>query len=406
MNRRQFGSAIVAAGLIPSGLSAREQKPQRILLRSSWQTENIGDIAHTPGMLALLEQYRPDAEVTLWPNPLTPNVEALLLRRFPKLRIASTKADQDEALEHCDFFLHGSGPSLVGAREVERARAIGKPYGIGGITLSDEGIEKNRELLTAAQFVFTRDTDSLKALKASGIKGPKMDFGPDATFALDLRDDAAADKLLKEHGLEPGKFLCAIPRLRWTPYWEIRPAASKPNPQKSAVNEAFADRDHAKLRAAIIAWVRETDQRVFLVPEMTYAVSRLRPLLFDPLPEDVKPRVAVLGRYWLTAEAASVYAKAAALASFELHSPIMAIANGTPAIVLRQPTDTRKGQMWRDVGLNDWIFEIDDATGDEIARRVVEVGRDPAAARTLVARAQTYARDKMKAMIAQIDKPR
>ena len=38
----------------------------------------------------------------------------------------------------------------------------------------------------------------------------------------------------------------------------------------------------------------------------------------------------------------------------------MAIANGTPAIVLRQPTDTRKGQMWRNVGLNDWIFKIDD----------------------------------------------
>jgi polysaccharide pyruvyl transferase WcaK-like protein len=396
----------VAAGLISSRLSAREPKPQRILLRSSWQTVNIGDIAHTPGMLALLEQYRPDAEVTLWPNPLTPDVEALLLRRFPKLRIASTKADQDEALERCDFFLHGSGPSLVGGREVERARAIGKPYGIGGITLSDEGIEKDRELLSAAQFVFTRDTDSLRALKASGIKGPNLDFGPDATFALDLRDDAAADKLLKQHGLEPGKFLCAIPRLRWTPYWEIRPATAKPNPQKSAVNEAFADRDHAKLRAAIIAWVRETDQRVFLVPEMTYAVSRLRPLLFDPLPDDVKPRVAVLDRYWLTAEAASVYAKAAALASFELHSPIMAIANGTPAIVLRQPTDTRKGQMWRDVGLNDWIFEIDDATGDEIARRVVEVGRDPAAARKLVARAQTYANAKMKAMIAQIDQPR
>lgn len=402
MNRRQFGSAIVAACLIPSRVSAREQKPQRILLRSSWQTENIGDIAHTPGMLALLEKYRPDAEVTLWPNPLTPDVEALLLRRFPKLRIASSRADQDEALEHCDFFLHGSGPSLVGAREVERARAIGKPYGVGGITLSDEGIEKHRELLSAAQFVFTRDTDSLKALKASGIKGPNMDFGPDATFALDLRDDAAADKLLKQHGLEPGKFLCAIPRLRWTPYWEIRPATSKPNPQKSAVNEAFADRDHAKLRAAIIAWVRETGQRVFLVPEMTYAVSRLRPLLFDPLPDDVKPRVAVLDRYWLTAEAASVYTKAAALASFELHSPIMAIANGTPAILLRQPTDTRKGQMWRDVGLNDWIFEIDDATGPEIARRVVEVGRDPAAARTLVAKAQTYANAKMKAMIAQI----
>lgn len=126
-------------------------------------------------------------------------------------------------------------------------------------------------------------------------------------------------------------------------------------------------------------------------------------MLFDPLPDDVKPRVAVLGRYWLTAEAASVYAGAAALASFEMHSPIMAVANGVRAIALRQPTDTRKGQTWRDVGSNDWIFEIDAANGDEIARRVVEIGRAPVAAKKPVAKARNFARAKMKAMIAQID---
>ena len=96
---------------------------------------------------------------------------------------------------------------------------------------------------------------------------------------------------------------------------------------------------------------------------MTYAVSRLRPLLFDKLPSDVKPHVRSLDRYWLTAEAASVYARAAAVVSMEQHSPIMAIAAGTPAILVRQPTDTRKGQMWRDIGLDRWIFEIDDSTG-------------------------------------------
>ncbi|MEO6807616.1 MAG: polysaccharide pyruvyl transferase family protein, partial [Isosphaeraceae bacterium] len=141
----------MATGLIPSIVSAREQRPRRILLRSSWQTVNIGDIAHTPGMLALLEDQIPDAEVTLWPSPLTTEVEALLLKRFPKLRIASTKADQDQALDHCDFFLHGSGPGLVGAREADRARAIGKPYGFGGVTLNDDEIKKYHDLLEASK---------------------------------------------------------------------------------------------------------------------------------------------------------------------------------------------------------------------------------------------------------------
>ncbi len=402
MNRRRFLTTVLAASVAPALTRAQGPRRRKILLRSSWQTVNIGDIAHTPGMLALLEKHRPDDEVILWPNSLSAEVEKLLTTRFPKFRIAKTQAEQDAALEKCDFFLHGSGPSLVGARETERARKAGKPYGIAGITLADGQIKASRDLLAGAKFLFARDTISLEALKKSGLTGPKMEFGPDATFALDLRDDEAAAKLLKQHKLEAGQFLCAVPRLRWTPYWEIHPERVKPNPERSAVNEAFADRDHAKQREALIAWVRETKLRVFLVPEMTYEAPRLRPLLFDPLPADVKPHVAVMDRYWLTAEAASVYAQAAAVLSFEMHSPIMAIASGTPAIHLRQPTDTSKGQMWRDVGLESWIFEIDDSTGKEIAARVVEIGKDLAAARKLAATAREFAHKRMAAMIALV----
>jgi polysaccharide pyruvyl transferase WcaK-like protein len=112
--------------------------------------------------------------------------------------------------------------------------------------------------------------------------------------------------------------------------------------------------------------------------------------------------VAVLDRYWLTAEAASVYAKAAAVVSFEMHSPILAVAAGTPAVHLRQPTDTRKGQMWRDVGLARWLFEIDDSTGAEIAACVVEIGKDLQAARRTAATARELARARMAEMIAAI----
>ena len=401
MNRRRFLASSLAA-VVSAPVVRSAEKPRRILLRSSWQTVNIGDIAHTPGMLALLEKHRPEDAVTLWPSGLNSEVVKLLTIRFPKLRIASTKPDQDAALEACDFFLHGSGPGLIGRKEAERARKTGKPYGFAGVTLNDDELKANRELLGGAKFVFTRDSASLKALQDADIKGPKTAFGPDATFALDLRDEAAADKLLKEHKLEAGKFLCAVPRLRWTPYWEIHPETTKPNPQRSAVNEAFAERDHAKMREAIIAWVTETKQKVFLVPEMTYAVPRLKPLLYDPLPEAVKPSVTVLDRYWLTAEAASVYARAAAVISFEMHSPIMAVAAGTPAMLLRQPTDTRKGQMWRDIGLNQWIFEIDDSTGKDIAKRLLEIGKDLPAARKSADKARTFAHERMAAMVAEI----
>lgn len=404
MERRTFLAASLAA-LAATPRAKAAAKLRRILLRSSWQTVNIGDIAHTPGMLALLEKHQPAAEITLWPNSLSAEVEKLLLARFPKLKLAKTEGEQAAALEACDFFLHGSGPGLVGRVAAERARQAMKPYGFAGVTLNDDELKNNRELLAGAKFVFTRDTDSLAALRAAKIEGPVTAFGPDATFACDVRDEAAADKLLAAHNLEAGKFLCAVPRLRWTPYWEINPERVKPNPERSAVNEAFADRDHAKLREAIVAWVTQTGMKVFVVPEMTYAVPRLKPLLFDPLPAEVQRSVAVMDRYWLTAEAGSVYAKAAAVVSFEMHSPILAVAAGTPAIHLRQPTDTRKGQMWRDVGLERWLFEIDSSSGKEIAERVVAIGKDLPAARQTAQAARDLARQRMGEMLAAIDSP-
>jgi polysaccharide pyruvyl transferase WcaK-like protein len=350
-------------------------------------------------MLTLLEKFLPETAITLWPSGLNDSVIQLLKTRFPKLAIALTSDTQTKALEECDFFLHGSGPGLVGRKETQLAQVRGIPYGFGGVTLSDEELQNDRELLNAAQFIFTRDSLSLAALREARIDKPYSAFGPDATFALDLRDDNAAEKLLAEKKLETGEFLCAVPRLRWTPYWEVHPERTKPNPERSAINEAFADRDHAKMRQAIIAWVQTFRRKVFLVPEMTYAVSRLKPLLYDPLPASIQPMVEIMDRYWLTAEAASVYAKAAAVLSFEMHSPILALTSSTPAIYLRQPTDTRKGQMWRDIGLSEWTFEIDDSTGDQIAQRLVEIGSDLPTARQKAQRSLEVAQQKMSAMM-------
>lgn len=401
MNRRQFLQATAMAAVGTALPAAQPAVRRQLLLRSSWQTVNIGDIAHTPGMLALLERHRPEFDVTLWPSSIDRGVDEMLIRRFPRLKLARTVDEQRRALAACDFFLHGSGPGLVGARETQLAQDAAKPYGFGGVTLSDDEITNRRELLQGAKFVYLRDTDSMRALLDSGLSGPVVDFGPDATFAIDLHNDEGAQRLLKRFELEPRKFLCAIPRLRYTPYWQIH-GNRPPDPEKQAVNEKFVEQDHAKLRAVITAWVRETKMKAFVVPEMTYQLPLLKTLLFDKLPSDVQTKTVVMDRYWITDEAVSLYSMAAAMVSCEQHSPIMAVSQGTPAVLVRQPTDTRKGQMWRDLGMSQWIFEIDDASGEQISQRVVEIGKNQREARDQVIAARDLSHQKMAAMVMSI----
>ena len=412
MNRRALLlSALPLSAALARLARAAGKRPKHLLLRSSWQTVNIGDIGHTPGLLRILETHLPDVQVTLWPTSVDRGVGELLQRVFPKLRIAEGKVVAgkpttpalETAFREADLLVHGSGPSVVAQADVAAWRDVTqKPYGIYGVTVGAVE-EPLRALLSGAAFVYCRDTISLELLKAKGVTAPAMGFAPDATFAIHLRDDRRAEEYLRAHGLEQRKFLCVIPRLRWTPYYRIRmkpPTAQ--DLEREAYSERFKEEDHAKQREVITAWVRKTGLKVLACPEMTYQVPLAKELLVDPLPEDVKSKVVWRDTYWLPDEAASVYAQARALVSFEMHSPIIAAANGTPAMYLRQPTDTSKGQMWRDIGLSDWIFEIGDAKGAEIAETLLRLHADYDASLAHLAQAMKFVHTRQKETMAVV----
>jgi polysaccharide pyruvyl transferase WcaK-like protein len=375
-----------------------------LLVRSSWQTVNIGDIAHTPGLLRLLETHLPDVQVILWPFAVDRGVEPMLRRAFPQLDLVTGRLSPEgepstpelrAALDRADLLLHGSGPSVVAEKDLLAWRAhVRKPFGIYGVSVASVS-DQLRGLLTDSRFVYCRDSISLQVVRDSGAAPPVLEFAPDATFAFHLRDEAAASAFLAAHDLRDRQFVAAIPRLRYTPYHEVHHTEpTEEDLRRAAYSAEHRERDHEKLRAALIRFVRETGLKVLACPEMIHEVALAREVLLDPLPADVKPQVVWRDTYWLPDEAASVYARARALISFEMHSPILAVANGVPAIYLRQPTDTSKGQMWRDLGLQPWIFEIDETAGDQLAETLLAIHNDPLAARSQLAQALTTVRER------------
>lgn len=402
LSRRQFVSqAALGAALAPwlgSLVAAAGNRPPRILLRSSWQVVNIGDIAHTPGVLALIEKHIPEAEVRLWASgDLSEEVIAMEHKRFPKLKVVKgsiggggkgSSPELHEAIHWCDFLLHGSGPSFVAHKDVAGfVKTIGKPFGIYGITFGG-GTKEEAELMNHAKFAYFRDSVSLEKAKKEGVRCPIMEFSPDGAFACDLRDDAKATAFLKANGLEEGKFLCCLSRLRNTPYWLI-PSKKRPlDPKRHARNEAMKEHDHAPLREAIVAVVRETKLKVLLCPEDMTQMAIGKEMLYDKLPADVKPRVVWREKFWLTDEALSTYVRSAGIFGSEMHSPIMSIGNGIPAIVCRWEEQTTKGFMWRDIGLGDWLFDFDQESDlARVAPTVLAMAKDPAGAKAKAAKA-------------------
>ncbi len=419
MQRRNF-----LASCLPTLVAARAQaSTRRILLRSSWQSVNIGDIGHTPGVLALLEKYFPEAHITLWPGKLGHGSRELLAKDYPRVTIAEGTLDArnlpttpalQKAWNEADLYLSGSGSGFPASNHaVAFRKATGKPVGVFGVSTDPiSGLGEGREpeggtlvqlrekslklppthlagdlryIIDQSAFFFCRDSISRDYLKAQGVRTPLLEFGPDAQLGMTLRDDAKAQAWLKEHQLVPGKFICVIPRLRYTPYYRVNNVPRVPSDDiKDAINQRTTEQDHRKLREMIISYVKETGNRVMACAEMTYQVEMAKEVLVDPLPAEVKEKVVWRDTYWLPDEAASVYAQAQAVVSVECHSPLIALHNGTPAFYVRQPTDTCKGQMYRDFGAENWFFEVDETSGRQLWQRLSAIHRDPAKAKAKV----------------------
>jgi polysaccharide pyruvyl transferase WcaK-like protein len=393
---------------------------QHLLIIAGWQRVNIGDIAHVPAILALAERELPDVRVTLWPfKALAQDFVPTLERRFPAVDVLEpfepARSLDDprilEAIDSADFCLHASGPATLGWRQLEAfADRTGRDFGVFGTTYGLYGIPE-RATLDRARFVCFRDSPSLAAAARDCVR-PLTAPGlvPDCAFAFDMRDEARASDFLASHQLEPRQFVCVLARLAHTPFWEMPSHPADIDYDRLRQNQESAERLTTPVRDAVIEIVRNTRMRVLLCPEDTTQIGITRKWIYDRLPDDVLPRVVWRDRFWMPDEAASVYAQSAAVVSTEQHSPILAVAAGVPAVLGRWATQSTKGFMWRDLGMDDWLFDFDRAgAGDAFVEAAVRVASESGAAferaRVVRSRIQTLHRDAMTPVRKALTRP-
>jgi polysaccharide pyruvyl transferase WcaK-like protein len=165
------------------------------------------------------------------------------------------------------------------------------------------------------------------------------------------------------------------------------------------------EHDHAPLREAIIEVVTKTDLKVLVCPEDRTQMAVGKEMIIDKLPEEILEKVVWRPDYWLTGEAVSVYVRSAGLFGNEMHSPIMCIGHGVPAIVCRFAEQTSKGFMWEDIGLGDWLFDHDsDEDQEAIVPTVLAMATDPEAAKVKAAKARAFVEKRQRETMQVLEK--
>ncbi len=403
ISRRKCLHGLVWVPLLQAGL-ARGRRAPRLLVRACWQSFSMGEVAQVAGLLKLLQREVPSAKLTVWATSLAHGAEPWLRKRFPKVKFITGTIGRDgkpdqpdlkEAWEEGDFFLHGPATHVIAREHIEAwQRHARKPFGIYGVTL-DEVDTKLKGMLEAASFVFLRDGASRALAVRQGISVGRISFVPDAALALDLRDDKTAAAWLEAHDLKAGEFICVVPKLRFTPYWEIfnRPPKYAEIAQEQ-MNRRCREEDLSLLREAIVKYLAaHPNVKLLCAAEMPYEVALGQELLSDKFPKTLRSRCVVREEAWLPDEAAGVFARAQWVLTMELLSAVVAQTVGTPAIHLRPPTDATQGQMWRDLGLRDWFFELDQVNAIQLAEALLKIKENPEARVRTLAQANEFIRE-------------
>ena len=334
---------------------------------------NIGTAAHCPSTLATLMKRWPDTKFSVWADaPLVPELAALMARRFPNVEIfTGSEMPKTDA----DLLLVSSGSGIAGSvhRSIEAWRAQkGEKAPVAAYAIGYP--RKHKPLIETFDFCFFRDREALSRAESDAAVPKIHGFAPDAVFDFDAADDAGAVALLAEHGLEPGKFVCAIPGHRFTP-------SAKMDRKKVETNEKHEIPDNAIVCAAIAEAVRTHGMKALLCAEQRSEMPLATRALYDRLPQDVRERCVVLKRFWAPDVALGVYRRSRCVFGIEMHSQVMALGNGVPACVFRHSGFGTKSSMFKDVGAGEWLLDIDEpGAARKAAAMVGGILSNPAAA--------------------------
>jgi polysaccharide pyruvyl transferase WcaK-like protein len=392
-----------------SALAARPTTPApsgpSILLLSGWNIYNIGDVAITPGFLQLAQKHFPSARITLLAASYPKEITAYLTPKFPDLKVLpmefhagkSLSPAMEETFRGADLLVLNSGMTMsYGYYGLEwdryigrplaflKARELGIPYGVYAHSfdkLEPQADILYRDIFRTASFVYTRDSESLKVLKSAGVACPEMAFTPDSTFGFHWQNQERGESYLREHRLEPGKFLAFIPRL-----------------DVNRFRDDGHEKEHAEqTREIIVRWVRATGLPVALVPEVQKQIEPAKRMVYDLLPDDIRSAVRFQADFWMPDEAQYVYGKALALTSSEMHSIILGLAAGTPSVHFYFRQAGLKQWMVRDIGLPEWLLDQDQVSPEQIAQTLIAIAHDPAEARRKTVKAMAYVAERQTA---------
>ena len=228
-----------------------------------------------------------------------------------------------------------------------------------------------KRIVNRAILVLLRDERSLKHVKELAIPDNKAAVYPDSVFAM-LDPDTVAGVVSQPFPKGP-RLKVAVSVREWT------------NFTSKTADEGMENYTQA-LAAVVTKLVRHHQADVVFastcqgIPGYRFDDSCIAHAIWQRLPKDIRSEVKVGRDFHKPEELLTLYAECDFLISTRMHSGILALCAGVPVLPIAYEFKTY--ELYRQLGMNDWVQNIEEIDEDTLSEAVDRFVQDIPCLRT------------------------
>jgi len=375
--KQSLGFALALPTLTSFKINYQEVTYPKILFRVGWNNNDNNELALIPALYRIAQKTILRTEFYLWLGTSDEKLMEMLNKNFTTLKMVTGDIDDsgqpttDELksiLSEADLFFYSPGSSTevdwsgkskdgVETRSLQYCLDNGISYailGLGNIPDEQESQDRFIRIANGAEFVYSTSSTTDKLLKDKNIKISKIQTTPNPLFGFDLRDVTQSRKLLQGFYLLDKDFLTVDFKAHGIP------------------SEKLAEYSR-KVIELISRWVRETDKNVLILPNNEADVDFTVKSIYNPLPEDIKAKVAISKERLMPDLAASIYEKSRIVCGMSLFPAITSINSGNPVMFLSPINLGARAKTIEDIGMKNSIQDLDSRSEEELAEVLFEI---------------------------------
>ena len=357
--------------------SFQEVTYPKILFRVGWNNTDNNELALIPALYRIAQKTILRTEFYLWLSKSDEKLMEMLDKNFTSLKMVTGDIDDSgqpttdelkEILFESDLFFYTPGFSTnvdwtgkskegVETRSLQYCLDNGINYallGIGDIPDEPESRDRFLKIANGAEFVYSTSSVTDRQLKDKNIKISKIQTAPNPLFGFDLRDDTGSRKVLQGFYLIDKDFLTVDFKAHGIPSEKLTEYSKK-------------------VIDLITRWVKENDKNVLLLPNNDADVEYTVKNIYNPLPEEVKAKVAISKERLMPDMAASIYEKSRVVVGMSLFPAISGINSGNPIMFLSPVDVEMRAKTIEDIGLKNSIQDLDSRSEEELAEVLFEI---------------------------------